>query len=32
MYNWFECKVKYEKEIGEGKVAKQAESVSGRRS
>ena len=26
MYNWFECKVKYEKEIGEGKVAKQAES------
>ena len=25
MYSWFECKVKYEKEIGEGKVAKQAE-------
>ena len=26
MYSWFECKVKYEKEIGEGKMAKQAES------
>lgn len=25
MYSWFECKVKYEKELGEGKVAKQAE-------
>lgn len=24
-FNWFECKVKYEKEIGEGKVAKQQE-------
>lgn len=25
MYNWFECKIKYEKEIGEGKVKKVAE-------
>ncbi len=25
MYSWFECKVKYEKEIGEGKIAKQSE-------
>lgn len=25
MYSWFECKVKYEKELGDGKVAKQAE-------
>lgn len=26
MYTWFECKVKYEKEIGEGKMSKQSES------
>ena len=26
MYSWFECKVKYEKEVGEGKLVKQAES------
>ena len=25
MYTWFECKIKYEKEIGEGKTAKQSE-------
>ena len=25
MYTWFECKIKYEKEIGEGKTAKQSD-------
>lgn len=25
MYSWFECKVKYEKVLGDGKVARQAE-------
>lgn len=25
MYSWFECKIKYDKEVGEGKIVKQTE-------